>query len=362
MNTVCSPRITHSIGVRHARVPQHPIPLLYTDIRPQRISIRPTGRSNQSKASYSSNSRPSIKKERGRLYGRTALITGGSSGIGYAIAERFLAEGASRIVLVGRRREKLQDASKRLSESIIKRINQFGHVNGEIATRAPEEDVSERTTSSGQDVDILVGDISVASEWMTDLEKAMIDVDILINAAGISISNILPRTSPDHISGMLKTNLEGAIYTSRAMLKSCMRARSREKNRKLNDTEQSHQKISKSIINISSLLALKGVTGTVTYAASKAGILGLTRSMAVEAADILKVSNVMLRCNAILPGYIDTPMIQDFSVDKVNELRAQIPLNRFGDPREVADAAVFLSTNGYANNCVLNLDGGLSAV
>lgn len=90
-----------------------------------------------------------------------------------------------------------------------------------------------------------------------------------------------------------------------------MRARSRLKSKK-DHTET--QQISKCIINISSLLALKGVTGTVTYAASKAGLLGLTRSMAVEAADILRGGNVMLRCNAILPGYIETPMIQGLSL------------------------------------------------
>uniref|UniRef100_A0A093VG75 Carbonyl reductase family member 4 n=1 Tax=Talaromyces marneffei PM1 TaxID=1077442 RepID=A0A093VG75_TALMA len=282
-------------------------------------------------------------------------------GIGYAIAERFLTEGASKVILVGRQREKLQDASRRLTESILE--SESSSQAGDVATRAPEEDVGERMTSLDPKIEILVGDISVASEWMSELEKTMTNVDILINAAGISASNILPRTSPEHISNILKTNLEGAIYTSRAMLKACMRVRSRQKKdiESKSETDQ-QQRLSKCIINISSLLALKGVTGTVTYAASKAGLLGLTRSMAVETADILRGGNVMLRCNAILPGYIETPMIQDFSDHKINELRAQIPLNRFGDPREVADAAVFVSSNEYANNCVLNLDGGLSAV
>lgn len=90
-----------------------------------------------------------------------------------------------------------------------------------------------------------------------------------------------------------------------------MRARSKLNSKK---DRAGTEQISKCIINISSLLALKGVTGTVTYAASKAGLLGLTRSMAVEAADILRGSSVMLRCNAILPGYIETPMIQGWSL------------------------------------------------
>lgn len=108
---------------------------------------------------------------------------------------------------------------------------------------------------------------------------------------------------------MLKTNLEGAIYTSRAMLKACMRARSRE-NKSAAQLKPVQQRPSRCIINVSSLLALKGQTGTITYAASKAGLLGLTRSTTVEAADLLRGGSIALRCNAIVPGYIATPMIQ----------------------------------------------------
>lgn len=74
------------------------------------------------------------------------------------------------------------------------------------------------------------------------------------------------------------------------------------------------------------------------------------------------MKNLVIRSNAIVPGYIETPMIEDFSPGEVERLKAMIPLHRFGDPREIADAAVFLAQNEYANNCVLNLDGGLSAV
>lgn len=98
------------------------------------------------------------------------MITGGSSGIGYAIAERFLAEGASKVILVGRRHEKLQDASRRLTESILEPASQTGN----IATRAPEEDFSEKTISPDPKIEVLVGDIAVASEWMSELEKSMV--------------------------------------------------------------------------------------------------------------------------------------------------------------------------------------------
>ncbi|KAH8696332.1 hypothetical protein BGW36DRAFT_296994 [Talaromyces proteolyticus] len=292
------------------------------------------------------------------LSSRTALITGGSSGIGYAIAERFLQEGVRRVILVGRRREKLEEAAERLTESmpsVLKGDSDNGY-SSQIATRMPEEDIA-----SADNVKLLVGDISMAKEWMGRLEREMEHVDILVNAAGISISNILPKTSTDDISQILKTNLEGAILASRAMLRACIRARARDR---VNDTSNDNNDPppSRCIINISSLLALKGVTGTAAYAASKAGLLGLTSAMTVEAAEMLRGGKTILRSNAIVPGYIQTPMIENFSNDQIDALNARIPLKRFGDPREVADAAVFLVRNEYANNCVLNLDGGLSAV
>jgi NAD(P)-dependent dehydrogenase (short-subunit alcohol dehydrogenase family) len=136
------------------------------------------------------------------------------------------------------------------------------------------------------------------------------NVDVLVNAAGISIPNILPRTSHQDISRVLATNLEGAILTSRALLRACVR--SRLKNRDEPSTTAGLggrcPPPSKCIINISSLLAVKGGTGAVTYAASKAGLLGLTRSTAVEAASSLK--GLVVRSNAIVPGYIETSMIE----------------------------------------------------
>lgn len=116
------------------------------------------------------------------------------------------------------------------------------------------------------------------------------------------MSTVLAKCDPEDISRILRTNLEGAILTSRAFVRASLRARIR--NRKAQDQ---NIPFSKCIINISSLLALKSGTGAVPYAASKAGLLGLTRSLAVEAAASLK--DVVLRSNAIVPGYIETPMI-----------------------------------------------------
>ncbi|KAJ5650437.1 uncharacterized protein N7484_004160 [Penicillium longicatenatum] len=275
-------------------------------------------------SAQSSNDAPVTFQPANRLSGRTCMITGGTSGIGFAIAERFLQEGASSIILVGRSRERLEAAATNLRSS--------------------------------DKVQLLVGDVAEAGTWMRELEKQMTNVDILVNAAGISVTNILPRSELEDISKILRTNLEGAILTSRALMRAAIRSRVRNRNAAEGEKKPS----SRCIINISSLLALKSGTGAVPYAASKAGLLGLTRSLAVEASASLK--DVVIRSNAILPGYIETPMIADFTSGEVGRLNDSIPLHRFGKPSEVADAAVFLAQNEYANNCVLNLDGGLSAV
>ncbi|KAJ5356932.1 hypothetical protein N7517_011541 [Penicillium concentricum] len=279
-----------------------------------------------------------------RLAGRKCMITGGTSGIGFAIAERFLQEGASTIVLVGRSQTRLEEAAAKLGSLAITPPD-LGESDAEIATRTPEEDNQQSTQGK---IRLLVGDVSDAGSWMRELEKEMANVDILVNAAGISISNILPRSELEDISTILRTNLEGAVLTSRALMRASIRSRIRNRTP------------SKCIINVSSLLALKGGTGAVPYAASKAGLLGLTRSLAAEASASMK--DIVIRSNAIVPGYIDTPMVADFTPGETSRLKDLIPLHRFGDPREIADAAVFLAHNEYANNCVLNLDGGLSAI
>jgi NAD(P)-dependent dehydrogenase (short-subunit alcohol dehydrogenase family) len=259
------------------------------------------------------------------------MVTGGTSGIGFAIAERFMQEGALTIILVGRSQERLQKAAEKLS-------------------------IIDGTETSSDKVRLVVGDVGKAGTWIRELEKEMAGVDVLVNAAGISISKILPKLELDDISQVLRTNLEGAILTSRAFLRAAIRSRIRDRK----NTDSGQKPPSKCIINVSSLLALKAGTGAVPYAASKAGLLGLTRSLAVESSTSMR--DLVVRSNAIVPGYIETPMIEDFSLGEVDRLKALIPLRRFGDPREIADAAVFLAQNEYANNCVLNLDGGLSAV
>lgn len=259
-------------------------------------------------------------KSSDRLAGRTCMITGGTSGIGFAIAERFLQEGAKRVILVGRSHERLVKAASRLEaptsgSSFAAVQSSNDSIAWEVAIKAPETDQQSqnkdteakshgRLIDSSSRISLLIGDISEAGTWLRELEKAMQPVDILVNAAGISISNILAKLEPDDISQVLRTNLEGAMLASRALVRASIRSQMKIRN---TSSTSEVPLPSKCIINISSLLAVKGGTGAVPYAASKAGILGLTRSLAGEAAQSLR--GVVIRSNAIVPGYIETPMI-----------------------------------------------------
>lgn len=131
-----------------------------------------------------------------------------------------------------------------------------------------------------------------------------------------------------------------------------------------NSLSQLGQDSSYCVVNVSSLLANRGGYGSSIYATSKAGLTAFTRTLALEAATIRDRFSALppFRTNAVLPGYIDTPMIETFSQSQKQKLESDIPLRRYGTAEEVADAVMFLLKNEYANNTVLNLDGGLSAM
>ncbi|KAH6891254.1 3-ketoacyl-reductase [Thelonectria olida] len=158
-------------------------------------------------------------------------------------------------------------------------------------------------------------------------------VDILINCAGISQTSFLKRTSEEELGDIVDTNLMATMLV-------CKHAKIR-----------SHG----CIINISSLMATKGGSGATAYAASKAGVVGFTRALCRE------LGPRSIRVNALLPGWVASPMWDHLKPDLQAAFLKDTPLNRVGAPEEVANAAVFLASNAFANNCVLNLDGGLSA-
>ncbi|KAL2133414.1 hypothetical protein VTI74DRAFT_2415 [Chaetomium olivicolor] len=245
------------------------------------------------------------------LAGKTTAITGASSGIGFAIASRFAQEGAS-VVLAGRTLSKLETALSK-----IQQIKPW---------QASERPQTHR---------IHPLDVKDMQGWMS-LVNTHKEIDILVNCAGVTQRSLLLRTPESTIEELLASNLHSTVFGCKTVGKQMVARRS-----------------GGCIINVSSLLAQRAATGTAVYAAGKAGQLGLTTALAQE------LGSYGVRVNAIVPGYIETAMTEDLNKDR---LTTRIPLKRFGTPEEVADAAAFLAKNGYANNCILNLDGGLSAV
>ncbi|KAK1983018.1 gluconate 5-dehydrogenase [Colletotrichum cereale] len=280
------------------------------------------------------------------LRARHCLITGAYGGIGAAIAARFAAEGAL-VTLLGRKEDKLRDLCARLPPFRDSRLAPLTASSPPVNGERPAHSYAVMDVSADGRDDAVLDDI-----W-----KRTGQIDVLVNAAGIAQFQLLQNTSPQAARELIDTNLMGTIFMSRYMAQRMKRRRAdRDVHARPAVTvllTTSFYLLLACIINVASLLAEKGSPGTSVYAASKAGIIGLTHALSVE------LGPLRIRTNAIVPGYIETNMLASMSKEP---LEKRIPLGRLGRPDEVADAAVFLAQNTYANNCILNLDGGLSAV
>ena len=234
------------------------------------------------------------------LEGKTALVTGASRGIGRAIAAELAAAGAS--VVVGYRSGR--DEAEALA--------------GEIGGRALQADVSD------------------AAEASRLVEEAG-DIDILVNNAGLTRDGLLARMSDDDWRTVLDTNLSSVFYTCRAVTRPMMKKRAG------------------SIVNISSVVGVHGNWGQTNYGASKAGIIGFTKSLARE----LGSRNV--RANVVAPGYVKTQLTDVLSEDATTAMLENTPLGRLGDPEDVAGAVRFLCSDAasFITGEVLLVDGGL---
>ncbi len=245
----------------------------------------------------------------GLLTGKTALITGASRGIGRAIATRFAQEGASVAFTY------LSSVEK--GQALEAELAQFG-----VTSKGYRSDASE---------------YRAAEELITQVVADFGRIDVLVNNAGITRDGLLMRMTEEAWDEVIRVNLKSVFNLTKAVTRPMMKAKSG------------------SIINLTSVVGLRGNAGQANYAASKAGIIGFTKSVALE------LGSRSIRSNAIAPGFIETEMTGEVNEKALQDWLAGIPLKRAGQPDEVADACVFLASDlsRYITGQVLQVDGGL---
>jgi 3-oxoacyl-[acyl-carrier protein] reductase len=239
------------------------------------------------------------------LTGKNALVTGSTRGIGRSIAET-LAKAGARVAVVGRDLQKAQEAASAVG-------------NG----------------AQGFACDVT--DTAAIAKLVSDVETAFGSIDILVNNAGITRDNLVMRLKDEDWDAVIDANLRGAFAAIRAVSRGMMKKRSGR------------------IINISSIIGLIGNKGQANYAASKAGLIALTKSVAKE----LGSRNILV--NAVAPGFIETEMTAAMTPEAREGLGAQIALERLGTPQDVAAAVAFLASDlsSYITGQVLVVDGGM---
>ncbi len=243
------------------------------------------------------------------LEGKTALVTGASRGIGRGMALKLAQHGASVAFTYLSSPDKASVLENELKVSGIK--------------------------AKGYKSD--AADFKQAEQLINDILADFGNLDIVVNNAGITRDGLLMRMSEEQFDEVIRTNLKSVFNVTKACIKPMLKQKQG------------------SIINISSVVGVKGNAGQANYAASKAGIIGFTKSIALE------LGSRNIRCNAIAPGFIETEMTGALDEKTVQGWRDAIPLKRGGTPDDVADAVVFLasSMSAYITGQVLNVDGGM---
>lgn len=245
----------------------------------------------------------------GLLAGKTAIITGASKGIGRAIAFRYAEEGAN------------------IAFTYLSSVEQGQALEAELTSKGVK--------AKGYRSD--ASDFSQAEKLISDVITDFGSIDILVNNAGITQDTLLLRMTEAMWDQVIAVNLKSCFNTVKAVTKQLMKQKSG------------------SIINMTSVVGLKGNAGQANYAASKAGIIGFTKSIALE------LGSRGIRSNAVAPGFIETEMTAKLDEKTVQSWRDAIPLKRGGKPEDVADACVFLGSDmsSYISGQVIQVDGGM---
>ena len=243
------------------------------------------------------------------LENKVAIVTGATRGIGKSIAELFADQGATVI---------------------------FTYVSSEDKAKLLEAELlSKGIQAKGYRFN--VADLEPCEGMVNDVVKEFGSVDVVVNNAGITRDTLLMRMSEEQWDEVINTNLKSVFNMTKAVQRTMLKQRSG------------------SIINMSSVVGVKGNAGQANYAASKAGILGFTKSVALE------LGSRNIRCNAIAPGFIETEMTGALDAEMVQSWRDAIPLKRGGQPEDVANLALFLASDmsAYITGQTLNVDGGM---
>lgn len=243
------------------------------------------------------------------LSNKVALVTGASKGIGYSVAKKFAEQGANVAFTYLSSVEKGQALEAELSAMGVK-------------AKGYRSDAS---------------DFKAAEDLVNQIVADFGTLDIIVNNAGITKDGLLMRMSEEQFDDVIKVNLKSVFNVTKAAIKTMMKARSG------------------SIINMTSVVGIKGNAGQANYAASKSGIIGFTKSVALE------LGSRNIRCNAVAPGFIETEMTAVLDPKVIESWRENIPLKRGGSPEDVANACVFLGSDmsAYVTGQVLQVDGGL---
>ncbi|WP_425756797.1 3-oxoacyl-[acyl-carrier-protein] reductase [Ihubacter sp. rT4E-8] len=243
------------------------------------------------------------------MKGKTAIVTGGSRGIGRAVCLEFARRGANLVINYA--------GNQAAAQETVAACQAFG-----VSVLALQGDVAEEAD---------------CARIATAACETFGSIDILVNNAGITRDNLLMRMSEDDFDAVIRTNLKGSFLMMKAVSRQMMKQRYGR------------------IVNVSSVVGLSGNAGQVNYAASKAGVVGMTKSFAKE------VASRGITVNAVAPGFIETDMTAKMTEAAVKAAAASIPAGRMGTPEDVAAAAAFLASQeaAYVTGQVLAVDGGM---